>query len=114
MPAMKTRNSSQIVVIGVETFSRLAPRPIDLNLLQFRSNRAHDARGHSVLKLKNVLKVTLEPINPKMCAGRRINELSQDPHPVARFSHATFERVTHAQVTANLTHILGSALVCET
>ena len=57
--------------------------------------------------------VAVEAVGPEMRAGRRIDELAGDPHPLARLAHAAFEHVAHAQLAPDLLHVDRPALVGE-
>ena len=61
------RKRAQIEVIGIETVRSLAARPLDLRLLQLRSNGADDAGGHLILQVEDVLDSAIETIRPEMC-----------------------------------------------
>ena len=80
---------------------------------QLRRDRADDACRHLVLQLEDVLERAVEAIGPEMCAGRRVDELAGDAHPVAGLAHAAFEHVAHAELAADLLHVDGAALVGE-
>ena len=48
-----------------------------------------------------------------MRAGRRVDQLRADAHPVPSFANRTFEDIAHAQFAADLFHIDRLALVGE-
>ena len=57
---------------------------------------------HIVLNGENVGELAVEPFRPQVPAGGRVDELGRDPHPIARFAHAAFEDVTHAEALTDL------------
>src|SRR5260370_842049 len=81
---MKARHSAQIVVIGVEALSRFALGALDLGLLQLRRDSTHDARGHLILQLEDVVERPVEAVRPEMRPGSGIDELPGDTHMVRR------------------------------
>ena len=48
-----------------------------------------------------------------MGAGRGIDELAGDAHPVRRLADAAFQHIAHAQLAADLLDVDGLALVGE-
>src|SRR5499426_815009 len=108
---MKVRYSAQVVLVGAEALGRLAFCTLDLSLLQPRRDCAHDACGHLVLQIEDVVKCTLETICPEMHSGRCIDELRRDSHPVCCLAHAAFEHVAHPELATNLFHVHRPALV---
>jgi hypothetical protein len=48
-----------------------------------------------------------------VCSGGSVNELPRDPYTICQLAHASFEYVTHTQLTADMLHVDGSALVGE-
>src|SRR5438128_2082912 len=87
---------------GVEALRRLAPGPFDLRLLQLRRDRAEDAARDLVLQIENVLNRTIEAVRPEMRAGRGVDELAGDAHPVAGPAHATLQHIAHAKFPPHL------------
>ena len=57
-PPIKARRSPQKVVVGIEAFSRLAPRALDFGLLQFWGHRTDHARCDLVLQIEDILERT--------------------------------------------------------
>src|SRR6185369_6670400 len=46
----------KVEVVSLEAFSRLSLRPLQLGLLNFRSNRGNHAGCHATLQIENILK----------------------------------------------------------
>ena len=80
---------------------------------QFWFDRAGHTGCDLVLQLKNVIERAVKAVSPDVSAGRRVDQLSGDAHPVAGFAHAAFEHVAHAQLARDLLHVNGLALVGE-
>jgi hypothetical protein len=87
---MNVRHPAQEVVVGVEALGRLARGPLDLGLLELRRDRADHARRHLILQIENVLDAAVEMVGPQMRAGRNIDELRGDAHPLRQLAHAAF------------------------
>ncbi len=110
---MNACHAAQEIVIGIETFGRLAFGAFDFGLLQLRPDRADDARRHLVLQIEDILQRAVETVGPEMRIGRAVDELAGDAHPVRRLAHAAFEDVAHPQLAADLFYIDRPALVGE-
>jgi hypothetical protein len=52
-------------------------------------------------------------VGPQMRAGRNIDELRRDAHPLRQLAHAALEHVTDAQLATDLLHVHRPALVGE-
>src|SRR5262249_5605264 len=87
--------STQEVVIGVETVGRLMLSALDLGLLQLRRDRPYDAHSHLILQIENVLEIAFKALRPEMYACRGINELNRRCAPDWRLC-ARFPRVRSA------------------
>ena len=61
---MEARHAAQIIVIGIEALRRLALRPLDLEPLELRRDRADDALGHLVLELEDVIERAFIALSP--------------------------------------------------
>src|SRR5262249_51626954 len=48
-----------------------------------------------------------------MRAGGRLDQLPSDTDPLASFAYRAFEDIAHAELTPDLLHIDGLALVCK-
>ena len=66
---INARQSTEIVVVGVEAFGRFALGALDFGLLKFWSDGPNHTRGYTVLQLEDILKVAVKTIRPKMNAG---------------------------------------------
>jgi len=97
---VRKRKGTQIQIVRVKVFDRLAGRPLDLGLAQLRLDRADHVTCHLVLQGEDIIERTVETVGPDMRSGCRVDQLTSDPHSVARLAHATFEHLTHAQFAA--------------
>jgi hypothetical protein len=66
-----------------------------------------------ILQLEKVVERAVEAVGPDVTAGRRVDQLPADAHPVAGFAHAAFEHVAHAELMRHLPHVDRLALVGE-
>jgi hypothetical protein len=66
---MKERPRTQKVVVGVEALGGLALGTLDLSLFERRRDGTHDAFGHLVLQIEDIVKRTLEAVCPEMHSG---------------------------------------------
>ncbi len=107
------RQRAQIEVIGVEIVGMLSPGAFDLRALQAGLDDADDLVGDLVLQVENVFQRAVVAVGPQMRPGRGLDQLRRDAHPVARLAHASFQDIAHAELTPDLSHIDGSALVGE-
>jgi len=80
-------------------------------LPQLWFDRAGDAGRDLILQLENVVERGVEAVGPDVSAGRRVDQLPADTHPVGGFAHAAFEHVAHAELLRHLLHIDRLALV---
>jgi hypothetical protein len=110
---MKARYPAQKVVVGIEALSRLVLRTLYLGLFQLRRDRSHDARGHLVLQIEDVVERTPESVRPEMRPRYRKDQLRRDSHPVCCLTHATFEHVAYPQFATDLLHAYCPTLVGE-
>ena len=69
---------------------------------------------YPVLQIKNVVKIAVEAVGPKVDRTGRLNELPRDSHPVRRLAHAAFQHIAHTELASHLLHIHRAALVDET
>ena len=95
--AIGFRQCAQIEVVSGEVRGRLARGALDLGQPQARFDRTGDAGRNLVLQLKNVVERAIEAVGPDVSAGRRVDQLAGDAHPIAGFAHAAFEHVAHTQ-----------------
>jgi hypothetical protein len=110
---MEASHPAQEVVVSIQALCRLSPRALDLGLLQPRLDGPNDPRGDLVLKVKNVVQRAVEAIGPDVSPGRRINQLSRDPHAVTWLAHTAFEHVSNAQLAPDQLYIHSAALIGE-
>src|SRR5262245_61783341 len=52
-PLVKTRQSAQVQVVGIEAFGWFAPGTLDFCLLEPRRDRAYHTCGHPILQIKD-------------------------------------------------------------
>src|SRR5215831_6459601 len=104
---------AEIVIIGIETFGRLALGSFDLGLLQLGCDRAYDAAGHLILEIEDILNPAIEAIDPDMRTPRGIDKLPSDPHPASRPAHAAFQHIAHAELTTHLLYVHRATLIGE-
>jgi hypothetical protein len=90
------RIGAQVEVVGGEIVCRAADRAGGLGGLQGRLDGPGDADRDLVLKLEDIFERAVEPIGPEVRAGRGVDQLPGDPHPLAGFAHRAFEHVAHA------------------
>src|SRR5262245_15591127 len=110
---MKLGDAAQEVIIGIHVLRRLALGTIALGMLQLRRDGAHNARGHPILQLEDILNVAVKALCPKVRARRDVDELSRYAHSVCGLSHAAFEDVAYPQLATGLPHIHRPTLVGE-
>ncbi len=104
---------AQIKVVGRKVRGRLARGAFDLGLAQFWFDRTGDVGRDLILQIENVVERALEVVGPDVSAGRRVDQLSGDAHPVGGFAHAALEHVAHAQFPRHLRDVERLALVGE-
>ena len=107
------RQSAQIEVIGVEVFGTLSLGAFNLRLLQARLNDADHFFGDLILQVENLLQFSVVSVGPKMRTGFGFEQLGGDAHAVPRLANSPLQHIAHAQLTPNLPHIDGFALVDE-
>src|SRR5450631_1551051 len=105
--------SAKIVVVGFKAFSGFALSAFDFGALQLRIYCADHTARHLVLQIENIFELAVEPVGPKVRSRRSVNQLPCDANPVAGFTHATLEHVTHTKFAADLLDIDGFAFVSE-
>ncbi|MCY1305917.1 hypothetical protein D9M70_557460 [compost metagenome] len=110
---MQFCHATEIVVVGVETFGRLAFGALHLDPFELRRNRADDAFGYLILQLENVVERAFEALGPEMRTGRGIDELAGDADLLSRFAHAPFQNIAHAELTPRFGRFHGAVLVGE-
>src|SRR5262249_26439729 len=93
---------------------RLPLGPFDLRLLKPRCDGAHDLGRYLLLQIENVFKCAVEPISPEMHACGGIDQLARDAHLAPRFANASFEDISHPELTPDLLNVNRPPLVRET
>src|SRR4029077_6003462 len=111
---IRERCRAQDEIVGVEIIWTFALGPFDLCLAQTRLDCSDRADGYFILHRENIIDRTIVALGPNMRTSSRFNQLRCYPHAARRFPDATFEYVTHAQLTSNLLNIDCSALISET
>src|SRR5207247_1324424 len=112
-PTIEASQAAEEVVVGIETFGRLARRAFDLGLFELGGDGAYHTRRDLILQIEHVLKSALEAIGPEMGCRRRFHELAGDAYSVGRLAHAAFEHVPDPELAPDLLHIHRTALVGE-
>src|SRR5262249_48749658 len=92
---------------------RLAIRPLNLRLHQFRRDCTYNAPGHLILQLENVFEPTAEAISPQVRSGDSVDKLPSDSHPVRSLADAAFKHVPHSQFAAGRLHVYRPTFVRE-
>jgi hypothetical protein len=110
---MELRKRAQIEVVRGQVRGRLAAGALDLGLAQLGFDRTGDIGRDLILQLKNVVERAVEAVGPHVRAGRRVDQLPGDAHPLACFSYRAFEHVAYTQFARHLLHVDGLALVGE-
>src|SRR6185295_5249714 len=77
------------------------------------SDRARDFGRNFILQIKYLFQGAVESVDPEVCAGRRINELSCDADLAGRSAYAALQDIAHAQLASDLLHVYRPALVGE-
>src|SRR6266700_5752070 len=70
-----------------------------------------DSPSDIILKSEDVAQVALEALGPEMFLLLRLNQLSRDPHPVARPEYRAFDYGFHVELAGNLQERLLGAFV---
>ena len=106
-------HSAVIAFPSIEAVGRLAGGTFALAALERRLDCLGNLRGDLVLHRKDIGKVAVVPLGPKMPAGGGFDQLCRHPHPVAGLAHAAFEDVAHAKLTPDVFHRSRLTLVGE-
>src|SRR6516164_557700 len=67
--------------------------------------------GDLVLHREDVGKLAIVALRPDVVSDPSLDELCCDTDPIAGFADAAFENIVNAELTADLLHIDGAALV---
>src|SRR6516225_8458432 len=107
------RKGADHALPGVEIFGWLALAGEVLGRVEFRLDRRDHLLGDFVLEHEDVGKLAVVALGPDMGSGRGLDQLRGNSQRVAGSPHATFEDIGHAQLTADLLYVDGTALVGE-
>src|SRR5215207_7012053 len=91
------RRPAEDQVVCIQTLSRLAGGSLHLRLLQLWCDCTDDTGCHLVLKLKHLLKLTVEVVRPQVRSRRRIDKLSRYSQSTSGLSYASFGNVSYTQ-----------------
>ncbi len=67
--------------------------------------------GHLTFNSKDIVEFAIVAFRPKMLGRCGANQLDVHVHSISDFLHTAFEKMRHAQLLADLTQVLGRALV---
>ena len=67
--------------------------------------------GYLAFHSKDIVEFAVVAFRPKMLGRCSANQLDVHVHSVSDFLHTAFEKIRHAQLLADLTQVLGRALV---
>src|SRR5262245_36570710 len=101
------------MIVGSEVFGWLALGQLNFGPFECRQNCANDVDGYLVLKIKNILKRTIEPVGPDMRATVRVDELSSDANARHCLADAAFQHVANTKLSTNLSYVELLAFVKE-
>ncbi len=59
---------------------------------------SQNRQGNLILNIENILQLPVVSLRPQMIASRRFDQLRCDPQPLARFAHAAFQDMSHAEL----------------
>ncbi|HVE48426.1 MAG TPA: hypothetical protein VNG69_02270 [Casimicrobiaceae bacterium] len=92
---------------------RFRARTLDLGHSHARLDRSHYAFGDSILQVKNILEVALEPVRPDVYPGFGLDQLACDAHPIARSAKAALEHIANTELATDLFYIDHFVLIGE-
>src|ERR1700730_1103295 len=94
--------------------SRPRSQPSDVAArCQPERERADDLAGDLVLHGEDVGKLAVVTVRPDVRAGRGVDQLGRDAHPIVDLAHAAFDHVAHAELATHLGDADRTALVDE-
>src|SRR5215217_7818428 len=108
-----TGNGPKVEIVAVEGRCGLPPSTLYLSLLYGRGDSADNVCRDLVLQVKYVFQGSIEPVSPKMCSGRAVDELPRDADPLSCLTDAAFQDVADAQVLADLLDVDRPSFVGE-
>ncbi len=82
-------------------------------MLQARFDDADNSLGDLILEIEDVVQGAVEAVGPEMRARFRLDQLSGDAQPIARFAYAALQHIAHAEFAPDLPDVDRLALVGE-
>ena len=70
-------------IIRAAHFGRVSPCPTDFGGTEIRRQLTRYMRSNSILKVKEVIEIIVEPLRPASMPVPAIYQLDRDPHPIA-------------------------------
>src|SRR6516225_10377767 len=107
------RKGADQALPGVELFGWLALAAEVLGRVEFRLDRRYHPLGDFVLEYEDVGELAVVALGPNVGSGRGLDQLRGNAQTVAGSTHATFEDIVHAELTADLLYVDRTALVGE-
>jgi hypothetical protein len=111
--AVMVPHAALIELIGVLIVFRRLDDALAFKLQDFWLDRAGDRRDDFVLQFEQIGQIAVVSLGHDVMVGVGPDQLGGNPHPTARFAHAAFDDVAHAQFLADLFYIDCLALVVE-
>src|SRR3984893_13021599 len=106
-------HAALVKFVGVPAELRPLGDALALEFEELRLDRAGDRVSYLVLQLEQIGEGAIVPLGHYVMVRVGLDQLHGDAHPTARFAHAAFEDIAHAQFLANLLDVDGLALVGE-
>jgi hypothetical protein len=98
----------------IDIATRSSPCALYLSTVEFWFDGSYDLSRYSVLQIENIVQRAVKSIRPQMSTCSGVDKLSGNPHATTGLADASFEHITHTQLTPNLLDINCLALVGET
>src|SRR5215472_997017 len=92
-------------VIGCKARWTQASRPLTPSRLYSPSYGGSNRVDNIILQGKDIVQISVVPICPGMTAGKRIDELSGDPHTIAKCANAAFQHELNAEFSPDALHV---------
>ena len=89
-------SAAEHVIVRHLVFQGLALDSIKVRTFQTARYGWHDLQRDIVLNLKHFSQLTIVAFCPDVITACRLNQLSRDPNPIARFANAALEHVDYA------------------